>query len=113
MEASYLKAHPLWDRYPEWTPNLHSDRSQYSNLCARGSQGPQRASGSTVPPFSDVQVLTQRAHSTTGRRNMAQHFFEESCSSNGVKDNIGRQICVSHSKILNYLISDELVKHDS
>ena len=49
METSYLKAHPLEGRYPEWTPNFHSDRSQYSNLCARGSQGPQRASGSTYP----------------------------------------------------------------
>ena len=39
MEASYLKAHPLEGRYPEWTPNFHSDRSQYLNLCARGSQG--------------------------------------------------------------------------
>ena len=26
MEASYLKAHPFWNRYPEWMPNLHSDR---------------------------------------------------------------------------------------
>ena len=40
METFYLKAHPLGDRYPEWTPNLHSDRSQDSNPCARGSQGP-------------------------------------------------------------------------
>ena len=49
MEVSYLTAHPLEGRYPEWTPNFHSDRSQYSNLCSRGSQGPQSASGSTVP----------------------------------------------------------------
>ena len=35
METSYLKAHPLEDRYPEWTPNLHSDRSlQDWNQCA-------------------------------------------------------------------------------
>ena len=39
MEVSYLKAHPLEGRYPEWTPNFHSDRSQYSNQCARESQG--------------------------------------------------------------------------
>ena len=45
MEASYLKANPLEGRYPEWTPNFHLDRSQYLNLCARGSQGPQRTSG--------------------------------------------------------------------
>ena len=49
IEVSYLKAHPLEGRYPEWTPNFHSDRSQYSNLCARGSQGPQSTGGSTVP----------------------------------------------------------------
>ena len=39
MKTSYLKAHPLWNRYPEWTPNFHSDRSRYSNPCAGGSQG--------------------------------------------------------------------------
>ena len=49
MEASYLKAHPLEGPYPEWTPNFHSDRSQYSNLCARESQGTQSAGGSIVP----------------------------------------------------------------
>ena len=46
---TYLKAHPFEDRYPEWTPNLHSDRSQDSNPCVRGSQGPQNARGFTVP----------------------------------------------------------------
>ena len=56
MEAYYLKTHPLWDRYPEWTPNFHSDRSQYSNLCARGCQGPQSASGSTVPRISSSNL---------------------------------------------------------
>ena len=25
LKETYLKAHPLVDRYPEWTPNLHSD----------------------------------------------------------------------------------------
>ena len=49
METSYLKAHPLGNRYPEWTPNLRSDRSQDSNPCARGFQGLQSTSGSTVP----------------------------------------------------------------
>ena len=48
-ETSYLKTHPLRNRYPEWTPNLHPDRSQDSNPCARGSQGTQSANGSTVP----------------------------------------------------------------
>ena len=43
METSYLKAHPLEGRYPEWTASFHSDRSQYSNLCAPGSQGSQSA----------------------------------------------------------------------
>ena len=43
METSYLKAHPLGDRYPEWTPKLPSDRNQDSNPCARRSQGPQSA----------------------------------------------------------------------
>ena len=28
MEISYLKAHPFGNRYPEWMPNLHSDRGQ-------------------------------------------------------------------------------------
>ena len=51
METSYLKANPLGDRYLEWTPNLHSDRSQDSNLCARVSQGPQSASVSTLPTY--------------------------------------------------------------
>ena len=40
MEASYLKAHPLEGRYPDWTPNFHSDRSQYSNLCAGDPKAP-------------------------------------------------------------------------
>ena len=48
METSYLKAHPLRNRYPEWTPNHHSDRSQDSNPCALGSQGLRRASGSSL-----------------------------------------------------------------
>ena len=39
METSYLKVRPLGNRYPEWTPNLLSDRSQDWNPCARGSQG--------------------------------------------------------------------------
>ena len=30
METSYLKAHPLGNRYPEWMPNLHSHHSQDS-----------------------------------------------------------------------------------
>ena len=34
METSYLKAHPFENRYPEWMPNLHSNRSQDSNQCA-------------------------------------------------------------------------------
>ena len=28
LKETYLKAHPLVDRYPEWTPNLHSDSTQ-------------------------------------------------------------------------------------
>ena len=32
METSYLKAHPFWNRYPEWIPNLHPDRGEHSNL---------------------------------------------------------------------------------
>ena len=47
-ETSYLKAHPFGNRYPEWIPNLHSDCGQDSNMCTQRSQGPQRASGSTV-----------------------------------------------------------------
>ena len=49
IETSYLKAHPFGNRYPEWMPNLHSDGGQDSSLCARGSQGPQSTSGSTIP----------------------------------------------------------------
>ena len=49
METSYLKAHAFWSRYPVWTSNFHSDRSQDSNPCARGSQGLKSESGSTVP----------------------------------------------------------------
>ena len=48
METSYLKVRLLGNRYSEWTPNLHSDRSPYWNLYARGSQGPQNVGGSTV-----------------------------------------------------------------
>ena len=51
METSYLKAHRFGNRYPEWTPNLYSDRGQDLNPCARGSQGLQSTSGSTVPRF--------------------------------------------------------------
>ena len=39
MGTSYLRAHPFGNRYPEWMSNLHSDRGQDSNQCARGSQG--------------------------------------------------------------------------
>ena len=58
-ETSYMKAHPLEDRYPEWTPNLHSDRSQDSNPCARGSQGLQSADGSIYIACSIGKVLSQ------------------------------------------------------
>ena len=58
---TYLKAHSLVDRYPEWTPNLHSDRSQHSNhLCARGLQGPQSASGSTIPRLAMSLAIFQK-----------------------------------------------------
>ena len=49
METSYLKAHPFGNRYPEWMPNLPSDRGQDSNPCAWGTLGPHSAHGSTVP----------------------------------------------------------------
>ena len=28
METSYLKVHQFGNRYPEWMPNLHSNRGQ-------------------------------------------------------------------------------------
>ena len=49
METSHLKTHPFGNHYPEWMPNLHSDRGQDSNPCAWRCQGPQSPSGSTVP----------------------------------------------------------------
>ena len=61
LKETYLEAHPLVDRYPEWTPNLHSDRSQHSNhLCARGLQGPQSASGSTIPRLAMSLAIFQK-----------------------------------------------------
>ena len=61
METSYLKAHSLWDRYPEWTPNLYSDRSQDSNPCASGYQG------STVPhlSLSNTEAYMGTVHGVT------------------------------------------------
>ena len=50
METSYLKAHPFGNRYPEWTPNLHSARSQDSNPCAMGSQERKRFHCTTAAP---------------------------------------------------------------
>ena len=50
MEGSYLKAHPLEGRYPEWTPNFHSDRSQYLNRALGDPKAPTaQAVPSTVP----------------------------------------------------------------
>ena len=56
MVPSYLKE----NHYPECTPNFHSDQSQYSNPCARGSQDLQSAKGSTVPlkTFSLFYLVT-------------------------------------------------------
>ena len=49
METSYLKAHPFGGHYPQWMPNLPSDRDKNSNPCAWESQGPQSTCGFTVP----------------------------------------------------------------
>ena len=53
METSYLKAHPFGSHYPEWMPNLHSDRGQDLNPCAQGSQGHHSVSGFTVPRWHE------------------------------------------------------------
>ena len=51
METPYLKAHPLGNHYPKWTPDLHLDRSQYLKICTRGSQDP-RAQAVTMSNLS-------------------------------------------------------------
>ena len=43
MKTSYLKAHQFTNCYPEWMPNLPSDREKDSNLCFWESLGPHRA----------------------------------------------------------------------
>ena len=35
METSHLKTHPFGNHYPEWMPNLNSDRGQDSNRALR------------------------------------------------------------------------------
>ena len=35
MDTSYLNGHPSRNRYPEWTPNLHSDPSQGDSTVPR------------------------------------------------------------------------------
>ena len=56
METSYLKAHLFGNRYPEWMPNLPSDRGQDSNPCARGSQDSRSTSGSIVPRRPQLEM---------------------------------------------------------
>ena len=55
METFYLKGRSFGNRYPEWMPNLTSNRGQDSNPCAWGSLAPHSARGYTCyvyPPTS-------------------------------------------------------------